>query len=181
MCPRKKEISVWIRGIIRRDIKEILYIENSSFEFPWTEEDFLRCLRAKSSCMVAEHDGWIVGFMVYELHRNRIQLQNFAVHPRYRRLSVGSQMMASLIYTLSWQHRCRILLEVRETNVGAQCFFRDFGGDKMSGFEVIDIIHEFYEDTSEDAYVMEYAEEGSDAWHARQGKKMLNMLKRDFE
>ena len=77
---QKQEVRVHIRWMIRRDMPEVLAIEASSFEFPWVEEDFIRCLRQRNSIgMVAEHDEQVVGFMIYELNRNRIQVLNFAV------------------------------------------------------------------------------------------------------
>jgi ribosomal-protein-alanine N-acetyltransferase len=60
--------------MIRRDMPEVLAIEHASFEYPWCEEEFLRVLRQRNCIgMVAEQGERIVGFMVYELHRNKIQ------------------------------------------------------------------------------------------------------------
>ncbi len=147
---RKQELRVHIRWMIRRDMLEILEIEKHAFEFPWCEEDFIRCLRQRNCIgMVAERDEQIVGFMIYELHKTRLHILNFAVHPDYRRRSVGKQMVDKLIGKLSHQRRTRILLEVRETNLDAQLFFRN------CGFRAISVLRDFYEDTIEDAYLME--------------------------
>ena len=148
---QKQEIRVHIRWMIRRDIAEVLQIERESFEFPWVEQDFIRCLRQRNCIgMVAEHEGRVVGFMIYELHRTRIHVLNFAVAKVCQRLGVGSQMVAKLIAKLSSQRRSRIVLEVRETNVDAQLFFRE------NGFRAISILHNFYDDTPEDAYLMQH-------------------------
>ena len=149
--PQKQELRVHIRWMIRRDMQEVLQIENQGFEFPWSEEDFIRCLRQRNCIgMVAEHEQQVVGFMIYELHKNRLHILNFAVAPQHRRLGVGSQMVAKLISKLSPQRRTKILLEVRETNLPAQLFFR------TSGFRATTVMRDFYEDTTEDAYVMSY-------------------------
>lgn len=100
--------------------------------------------------MVAEHEGRVVGFMIYELHRTRIHVINFAVGGLYQRLGVGSQMIAKLIAKLTVQRRSRIVLEVRETNLDAQLFFRE------NGFRAVSVLHKFYDDTPEDAYLMQY-------------------------
>ncbi len=148
---QKQEIRVHIRWMIRRDMAEVLQIERESFEFPWIDEDFIRCLRQRNCIgMVAEHEGRVVGFMIYELHRTRVHVLNFAVSGVCQRLGVGSQMVAKLIAKLSAQRRSRIVLEVRETNVGAQLFFRE------NGFRAVSILHKFYDDTPEDAYLMQY-------------------------
>ena len=59
-------------------------------------------------------------------------------------------MMSKLMGKLSQQRRSRLLLEVRETNLAAQLFFRALG------FRAVSVLRGFYEDTPEDAYVMQY-------------------------
>ena len=59
-------------------------------------------------------------------------------------------MIAKLVSKLSHQRRNRITLEVRETNLEAQLFFRDHN------FRATLVLHNFYDDTPEDAYLMEY-------------------------
>src|SRR4051812_2604533 len=50
------QLRVHIRWMIRRDMAEVLEIERSAFEFPWFEEEFIRCLRQRNCIgMVAEH------------------------------------------------------------------------------------------------------------------------------
>lgn len=148
---QKQEVRVHIRWMIRRDMPEVLDIEDESFEFPWLEEDFIRCLRQRNCIgMVAEHDDRVVGFMVYELNKTRLHILNFAVAVDYRRRGVGSQMAAKLIGKLSAQRRTRVVLEVRETNLAAQLFFRE------NGFRAVSVLRAYYEDTPEDAYLMQY-------------------------
>jgi [ribosomal protein S18]-alanine N-acetyltransferase len=147
---------VHIRWMIRRDMPMVLAIEDASFEFPWSEEEFIRCLRQRNCIgMVAELNDEVVGFMIYELHKNRLHLLNFAVNPNIRRSCVGTAMMDKLIGKLSSDRRNRILLEVRETNLDAQLFFRRLG------FRAISVLRDFYEDTTEDAYLMQFRMSGS--------------------
>jgi ribosomal-protein-alanine N-acetyltransferase len=144
------EILVHIRWMIRRDMPEVQAIEAESFEYPWSEEDFIRCLRQRNCIgMVAEYEDHVVGFMIYELHKAKIHVLNFAVDPAFRRRGVGSQMVAKLIAKLSSQRRSRVMLEVRETNL-PQVFFRS------NGFRAISVMRNFYDDTPEDAYAMQF-------------------------
>lgn len=140
-----------IRWLIRRDMDEVLSIEQGSFQFPWTEEEFLCCLRQRN-CIgtVAELDHRIVGFMIYELHKSMLRILNFAVAPDARRSGIGRQMVQRLIDKLSQQRRREIVLEVRETNVPAQLFFG------QNGFRAITVLRQHYNDTCEDAYYMRY-------------------------
>ena len=147
----KEQVRVHIRWMIRRDMPEVLQTEQESFEYSWTEEDFLRCLRQRNCIgMVAEQGEKVVGFMIYELHKNKLHILNFAVHPGCRRLGVGAQMVAKLISKLSSHRRTRITLEVRETNLAAQLFF------SKQGFRAVRVLRGYYEDSGEDAFVMQY-------------------------
>ena len=147
----KQNLRVHIRWMIRRDMPEVLEIEGEGFEFPWSEEDFIRCLRQRNCIgMVAEYDDQVVGFMIYELHRTRLHVLNFAVASDFRRRGVGTQMLTKLVSKLSTQRRTRIQLEVRETNLAAQLFFR------AQSFRAISLLRDFYEDTTEDAYLMQF-------------------------
>src|SRR3954451_12823828 len=97
---------VHIRWMIRRDMPSVLAIEQECFEFPWFEEDFIRCLRQRNCIgMVAETSERIVGFMVYELHKHKLHVLNFAVHASHRRRGVGSQMAKKLMGKLSTDRR----------------------------------------------------------------------------
>ena len=148
----KEQIRVHIRWMIRRDMPEVLHTEQECFEYAWTEEDFLRCLRQRNCIgMVAEQGEKVVGFMIYELHKSKLHILNFAVSPAFRRNSVGGQMVAKLISKLSNHRRTRITLAVRETNLAAQLFFR------AQGFRATRVLRGYYEDSGEDAFLMQYA------------------------
>jgi ribosomal-protein-alanine N-acetyltransferase len=147
----KEQAHVHIRWMIRRDMPEVLQTEADSFEFAWTEEDFLRCLRQRNCIgMVAEQNEKVIGFMIYELHKVKLHILNFAVHPQFRRLGVGAQMVGKLVGKLSSHRRTRITLEVRETNLPAQLFFRSLG------FKAVRVLRGFYADSGEDAFLMQY-------------------------
>jgi ribosomal-protein-alanine N-acetyltransferase len=147
----RSQLQVHIRWMIRRDMPEVLAIEQQCFEFPWYEEDFIRCLRQRNCIgMVAEHNERVVGFMIYELHKARLHILNFAVHEDLRRRGIGSQMIKKLIGKLSRERRNRLMLEIRETNLPAQLFFRALG------FRAVSVLRDFYDDTPEDAYLMQY-------------------------
>ncbi len=142
---------VHIRWMIRRDMPEVLAIEHTAFDYAWCEEEFLRVLRQRNCIgMVAEHGERIVGFMIYELHRSKIQVLNFAAHPEFQRRGIGRQMVAKLVGKLSSQRRSRIAILVRESNLSSQLFFR------VQGFRATEVIREHFPDTGEDAYAMIY-------------------------
>jgi len=143
-----RRADVHIRWMIRRDMPEVLQIEEQSFEFPWSEENFIRCLRQRNCIgMVAEIGEKIVGYTIYELHRNRLEILNLAVHGEHRRSGVGSSMIAKLYSKLSPQRRTRIDAAVCERNENAHYWL------KACGFTAIEILRDHYEEITADAYL----------------------------
>lgn len=176
MSQPKTRTNTQIRWMVRRDMAEVLQIERDSFEYHWQEEDFLSCLRQRNCIgMVAEKEGRVVGFMIYELHKLKLHIINFAVTPTHRRLGVGAQMAEKLINKLNQQRRHEILLEVREANLPAQLFFHE------QGFRAISVLRNHYHDSNEDAYVMQYHIDGSQPKEGYQPVNRISALLRDDE
>jgi [ribosomal protein S18]-alanine N-acetyltransferase len=145
------QLRVHIRWMLRRNLPEVLETEQRSFEFAWTEEDFLRCLRQRNCIgMVAEQDEKVVGFMIYELHKAKVHILDFAVNPSCRRRGVGSQMVQKVISKWLSPRRTRIILKVRETNLTAQLFF------SKQSFKAVRVLRGYYEDSGEDAFLMRF-------------------------
>ncbi len=154
----RPQLSVHIRWCIRKDMPEVLAIEASCFQWPWDEGDFIAHLRERNViAMLAESKGQVVGFMVYELHKNKLRIINFAVHEDFRFKGVGRQMVHKLASKLSLDRRSRLSVEVRDTNLDAQLFF------KAMGFECMESIRGYYEETDEDAYRFVRRYGGTDA------------------
>lgn len=147
-----------VRWMTIKDFPAALEIEDLCFEFAWSEDDFRRCLQQQNCIgMVAEIEQTveqsipaIAGFMFYELAPKRLHLLNLAVLPAMQRRGVGRSMIDKLKSKLSHQRRTRIATEVRETNLDAQLFFR------AMGFRAVDVVRDFYSDTTEDAILFQY-------------------------
>ena len=154
-----QKTDVHIRWTIRRDMPSILGIENACFEHAWSEEEFIQALR-NSNCIGMSSEvetragDLFAGFMIYNLHRNRLELLNFAVSPNYHRRGVGSAMVDKLKSKLSSDRRNTITVLVRESNLSAQMFF------KSHGFVAVEVLRNHYDENGEDAYEMEYRFDG---------------------
>jgi len=140
------------RWLIRRDMPEVLAIETAGFEFPWSEEDFIRRLRLRNCIgMVAECDARVVGFMIYELHKNRLRLLNIAVHPKHQRMGYATALIDGLKRKLNPTGRAEIVLDVSDANLPAQLFF------SAQAFRAVTVISGMYEKTEMDAYQFIYS------------------------
>ena len=155
---------VHIRWMIRRDLTDVLATERASFEYAWTEDDFLQCLRQRNCIgMVAEANDRVVGFMIYELHSTRLHVLNFAVAPTHRRCGIGGMMAAKLLGKMVSHRRAKVTLAVRERNLPAQLFFR------AQDFRATRVLRNYYEDSGEDAFLMELSADdlsGESGWAA---------------
>jgi len=146
--PETKTLST--RWMVASDYDSVMQIERASFDHPWSLDVFLKLQRASSrSCigMVAQYRSQIVGFVMYELLKSRIEILNFAVNPDYRRLNIGSLIVEKLKNKTIQQKRSELFLSLRETNLGAQLFFQ------KCGFLAEAVIEDYYQDTGEAAYV----------------------------
>jgi ribosomal-protein-alanine N-acetyltransferase len=143
----------YIRWMVRSDLSSVVAIEKDVFDYPWSEQEFLIALRQRNCIgMVAERNEEVVGYMVYELHKTRIELLNFAVRARSQRLGVGSAMIEKLKSKLAYERRNKILLELRERNLDGQLFFR------QAGFLCTSILHGWYAVEEESvAYRMQFS------------------------
>lgn len=138
-------MTIRIRWMIRGDLSEVSEIDAASFEFPWSLQDFVTALRQRNVVgMVSEDAAGVVGYMVYELHANRIELVNFAVGQKFRRQGIGQAMIERLKEKLQHSRRERIVTCVRERNLAAQQFFR------ACGFRCVELVRNCYEQTHED-------------------------------
>jgi len=94
----------------------------------WTEDEFLDVLRRRNVIgMVAEFDGVVVGFMVYELNKHDLFLMNLCVQPAMQRTGIGTAMIDRLKEKLSAVKRSTMELIVSERNLACHLFLRDLG------------------------------------------------------
>lgn len=164
--PKQPQPMINVRSMRRSDLPRIAEIERQSFPHAWPAEHFIRVFQRRScDHLVAEDEIGVVGFVIYDdvdprksiakylrdlpPSQPRFHLLNLAVDPEHRRRGIGKAMLDKLKATLGPQRR-RILLEVRETNFAAQLFFRS------QGFRAISVLRDFYDDVSEDAYLMQF-------------------------
>ncbi len=142
-----------IRWMNRGDFPEVLHIEQQTFEEGWDEEDFLRALRHRSCVgMVAEHQDTVVASLIYELFAKHFSILTVAVHPSWRRLGVGDQIVQKMASKLSPDKRTAITTVIRETNMQALKYFG------KRAFKAKKVLRGHFEDTGEDGVLMTYGD-----------------------
>ena len=132
------------------DVPAVHEIERLSFRTPWPAYAFEQELRGNrlARYVVARAGDRVVGFAGVWLMVDDAHVTTFAVHPDWRRQSIGRQLLLELAELSAAIGARRMTLEVRASNEAAQALYRSFG------FEMTGRRPRYYTDDGEDALVM---------------------------
>jgi len=114
-----------IRAARESDLDAVHRLERTCFPVPWRKEFFLSELQQSGRvCLVATRYGQLVGYVfamtiVDEMHINKI-----AVLPVERRRGIAVALMHLCIDAALERNVTLLSLEVRQSNEGAQEFYR---------------------------------------------------------
>lgn len=122
---------MYLRSLERADLDEVLRIERSRFESPWSDRDFYAAMKTGHGT-VCVHEGRIYGYVVW-IKERYLRILNIAVLTK--RIGCGRYMLDNLV-------KMKRQVRVNESNLEAQLFF------KAMGFTCAKIEKEFYADGS---------------------------------
>lgn len=166
----KTQTRIQTKRFSAKHIGAILRIENRSFDFPWTFENFAECLDDGCRIKVAIVNKRVAGFVIFKRFKSCIQILNLAVAERARRKGVGKKLVKKLIKLLSlkcWQ----IQTMIRESNRSAIEFFRS-QRFRATG----EIVRGCYEETPDDVFPFQYQLSRDD--YIKKQKKRLHRRSR---
>jgi ribosomal-protein-alanine N-acetyltransferase len=142
--------SVQIRPLAASDLSQVQEIEKRSFPNAWSFRQLHRFLRCQGvSAFAAVAGAAVLGFAFVERSGADANLLNLAVHPDHRRTGIGRRLVDAVLEQARAKRLRKLRLEVRETNVPAQIFYRTVG------FRATRILKGHYRDSLEDGYRME--------------------------
>ena len=115
-----------VRWMIRADFDSVCRIQNDC-ELPMSNDE-LREFMSKSTCIcnVAEVDGDIVGYVLYEITSFHIDILSFAVQSDFRRGGIARGLISSLLAKLS-ERRSSITTSVPDSALPAQMLLKSLG------------------------------------------------------
>lgn len=138
-----------IRPMVKKDIEQILAIENCSFPSPWIENSFLNELQNKFAVYyVALRGDQLIGYAGMWLFSGEAHITTIAVHPDFRGQGLGKIMMDILTNHARDVGAETMLLEVRPSNIPAINLYKGLG------FRRIGWRKNYYTEIHEDALVM---------------------------
>ena len=127
------ERQFFLRRMIRYDIPEVCFIDRICIERHWCKRvwkdlarmaGMTRLVVTKKTKRTERKD--VVGYCVFQSNREGFVLHRIAVDPGFRRQSVGSMMLNSIVGRLS-VNQPAIRVDVPEYSEDAIRFFRDAG------------------------------------------------------
>jgi ribosomal-protein-alanine N-acetyltransferase len=135
--------------MVPADLDEVMAIERTSFRHPWSSRFFLEEMQvACARSVLAEVNGKIVGYVLFWLLPEEVDIHNIAVHTEFRRQGIGHVLLQQVVEQARSRNSSRITLEVRVSNVPARKLYESLG------FVTKGLRKGYYSDDGEDALMM---------------------------
>jgi [ribosomal protein S18]-alanine N-acetyltransferase len=152
-APELLSPEVAIRPMRATDIGEVVAIERTSYQFPWSEGIFRDCLRVGYVCRVMTLSRQVVAYGVMSFGAGEAHILNLCVDEAQRRRGVGRRLLGALIERATAAGMNEAFLEVRPSNSAAIRLYLALG------FERVGMRRGYYQaaDGREDAAVLRRA------------------------
>ena len=137
------------RNMTEQDVIPVAELEKKVFSDAWTSTGIYETFcQDQAFVTVAENDGEIVGYCIIYYVMDEAEIARIAVDEKVRRQGLGRGLLDFVCECCKVKHVQRLLLDVRESNVGARTFYQQYG------FVEDGIRKNFYELPKENAVLM---------------------------
>ncbi|MCL7421032.1 MAG: ribosomal protein S18-alanine N-acetyltransferase [Methylobacter sp.] len=138
-----------IRRMTLSDLPGVITVERKSYEFPWGEDIFRDCFRARYECWVCEEQDKVLGYCIASIAVGEAHVLNICVDPAEQGQGIGRKLLENLIETARGRAET-VFLEVRPSNTVAIALYENLG------FNEIGIRKDYYpaENGREDALML---------------------------
>ncbi|MGC8497970.1 MAG: ribosomal protein S18-alanine N-acetyltransferase [Acidimicrobiales bacterium] len=139
-----------IRRAERRDLPEILRIEETQFPEPWTRGMLIDEMSnvATRRYSVAVEDGVVLGYLGVMFVLDELHVNTLGTAAEHQGRGVATALLAEAFADAIERRMVRATLEVAVSNARAQRLYHRFG------FAPVGVRRRYYERTGEDALVM---------------------------
>jgi ribosomal-protein-alanine N-acetyltransferase len=138
-----------IRRMTLSDLPGVIAVERKSYQFPWGEDIFRDCFRARYECWVCEEQDNVLGYCIASIAVGEAHVLNICVDPAEQGQGIGRKLLENLIETARGRAET-VFLEVRPSNTVAIALYENLG------FNEIGIRKDYYpaENGREDALML---------------------------
>jgi ribosomal-protein-alanine N-acetyltransferase len=140
---------VIIRGMLPKDLDQIVNIEIICFSLPWSKASFENELKNEYAYyQCAEESGKIAGYMGMWRIIDECHITNVAVLPEYRNRGIAGKLIQKMVEICKCSEISSMTLEVRVSNIPAINLYKKFG------FFSVGKRPNYYTKPAEDALIM---------------------------
>lgn len=142
---------IHFRDMLLSDIESVIKVETSNYDFPWTIQIFIDCLKVGYICRIMEDDqGEFLGYGIMTAAAEESHILNISIDPEAQGRGYGRDFMLFLLDEAARHGSKDIILEVRPSNHIALKLYYSLG------FLQIGVRQDYYKayDGREDAIVM---------------------------
>jgi len=117
--------------MLEEDLTDVLSIERTVYEFPWSRTIFTDCLRVGYCCWVLENGAAMDGYGIMSVSSGECHILNLCIHPRSQGKGMGTRLLEFML-DIAGKHRAdTAFLEVRPSNKIARRLYLKSGFDEV--------------------------------------------------
>ena len=142
---------IHFRNMQLADIDDVMSVETNNYDFPWSKQIFLDCLKVNYLCRVMETEAEeFIGYAVMTAAAQESHILNISISPHFQGQGYGRDFMHFLLEEAARHDSKDVVLEVRPSNNVALKLYYSLG------FMQVGIRQNYYKshDGREDAIVM---------------------------
>lgn len=137
------------RRVAKEDIQQIALLEMETFSDAWSIVGLQQTMeQAHAFITVAEEDAEVVAYCIVYHVMDEGEIARIAVNREKHRQGIGLGLLDYTCDCCREKELQRLLLDVRESNVGARAFYKQYG------FVEDGVRKNFYDNPKEDAVLM---------------------------
>ncbi len=121
-----------IRVMHPADLDRIILIEREIFLFPWSPGNFSDSIDAGYLCQVMEQADTIVGYGIMMMSPDEAHILTLGIAANWQKKGLGKKLLQHLIQSARNMNAKSILLDVRESNLGAAQLYQQMGFQQIA-------------------------------------------------
>ncbi len=125
------DIELAFRSMTAMDLEQVMKLENSVYEFPWTERIFRDCIRVGYDCWLAFMENKLVAHAVISIAAGESHMLNLSVSESQQGKGIGKQFIQFLLDVADKKDAEIMMLEVRPSNVQAINCYNSVGFNEI--------------------------------------------------
>jgi ribosomal-protein-alanine N-acetyltransferase len=138
-----------IQRLQKKDIDQVVSLENSAFVYPWKKEAIQKMSEDKNFCfLVAKINDEVVGNCALHSILGEGEITNVSVKKEVRMQGIAGEMFSELLKEGKKMRIQDYTLEVRSENIAAISLYKSFAFQKEG------IRKNFYRNPIDDAWIM---------------------------